>query len=85
VLSATDNDGRTPLVMAREQGLEPIAAALQTYLQHVIDKQSRDIEAQGAYLWYIYHVRGHAYLALGETKEGQADLEKSRELNRQKP
>jgi ankyrin repeat protein len=85
VLSATDEDGKTALVLAREEGLEPVAAALQTYLQHVIDSETRGIEAQGPYLWYIYHTRGHAYLALGQTKEGQADLEKARELNQQKP
>jgi hypothetical protein len=85
VLSVTDQDGKTALVLARDAGLEPIAAALQAYLQHVIDSETRGIEAGGPYLWYIYHTRGHAYLALGETKEGQADLEKARELNQQKP
>jgi ankyrin repeat protein len=84
VLSIADQDGKTALVLARERGLEPIAAALQTYLQHVIDSETRGIEAQGTYLWYIYHTRGHAYLALGETDNGKADLAKARELNQQK-
>jgi ankyrin repeat protein len=85
VLSVTDQDGKTALVLAREEGLEPVAAALQTYLQHLIDSETRGIEAGGPYLWYIYHTRGHSYLGIGQTEAGKADLAKARELNQQKP
>jgi ankyrin repeat protein len=84
VLSVTDQEGKTALVLAREKGLEPVAAALQTYLQHLIDSETRGIEAGGPYLWYIYHTRGHAYLGIGQTEAGKADLEQARELNQQK-
>ncbi len=85
VLCALDDNGKTALEFAREQGHTQIAAGLQAYLEHVIESETRGIEADSPYAGYCYQVRGQARKALGQTAEAEADLAKARELSKSGP
>ncbi len=76
-LSVEDRQGRTPLQLAEELEETEIAKILRDELQRGIEHFDRAIAAEVEYEYMAWEYRGYAYLALGETGKGNADLAES--------
>jgi ankyrin repeat protein len=82
-LAIPDHAGRTPLQRAEQLGLQQTADGIRSYLQSVIERSTRLLEASDKNAPALYQQRSQAYRALGETEKADADFRQSREMSPQ--
>lgn len=78
-LALTDNDGKTALQLAEENGHTAIADILRRHLQAIIDNQTAAIETGGDDIAKHQELRGLAWQALGNTEKAQEDSGNAKE------
>ena len=75
-LAQQDNDGKTALQLAQENGHTTVAEILTRHLQAIIEAQTASIAEGGDQLAIHYRLRGQAWQALGDAEKAQADFDK---------
>jgi serine/threonine protein kinase/ankyrin repeat protein len=75
-LSVLDDDGKSALQLAEEQGHKEIAGILRRHLEAIVANQAAEINKGGEAVSNHYRLRGLAWRALGEKEKADADLKK---------